>query len=129
MEFIPVCEPFLNGNEIKYVEDCLSSGWISSTGKYVSSFEEQFAKFCGSKYAVAVTNGTVALHLALVACDIKTGDEVIIPDFTMIASAFAVCYTGAKPVFIDVDPNTWNIDVNKIEAKINSNTKTDKYRD
>jgi perosamine synthetase len=123
MEFIPVCEPFLNGNERKYVEDCISTGWISSTGKYVSSFEENFAKFCGSKYAVAVTNGSVALHLALVACDIKSGDEVIIPDFTMIASAFAVCYTGAKPVFIDVDPDTWNIDVNKIEAKINSKTK------
>jgi perosamine synthetase len=123
MNFIPVCEPFLNGNEKKYVEDCVTSGWISSTGKYVTIFEEEFAKFCNAKYAVAVSNGTVALHLALVACDIKAGDEVIIPDFTMIASAFAICYTGARPVFVDVNPETWNIDFNKIEEKINSKTK------
>ena len=123
MEFIPVCEPFLNGRESEYVQDCMTSGWISSTGKYVSSFEEKFAEFCGAKYAVAVSNGTVALHLALIACDLKSGDEVVIPNFTMIASAFAICYTGAIPVFIDVDPNTWNIDVSKIESRINSRTK------
>jgi perosamine synthetase len=123
MNYIPVCEPFLNGREIEYVNDCLSTGWISSTGKYVKAFEESFASYCGAKYAVAVCNGTVALHLALTALDIKKGDEVIIPDFTMIASAFAVCYTGATPVFIDAEPETWNIDVNKIEEKITSRTK------
>ena len=116
--FIPVCEPYLNGNEKKYVMDCMETGWISSSGKYVNAFEEEFAKYCDSKYAVAVCNGTVALHLALLALGIGKGDEVIVPSFTMAASAFAVCYTGAKPVFIDADKDTWNIDVNRIEEKI-----------
>lgn len=123
MDFIPVCEPFLNGNEKEYVNDCLTTGWISSAGKYVKAFEESFASYCGAKYAVAVCNGTVALHLALTALDIKKGDEVIIPNFTMIASAFAVCYSGAKPVFVDADPDTWNIDTLKIEEKITNKTK------
>lgn len=123
MGFIPVCEPFLNGNEKKYVDDCLNTGWISSSGKYVKQFEEKFAEYCEAKYAVATTNGTTALHLALVALGIGENDEVIIPDFTMIASAFAVCYTGAKPVFVDADKDTWNIDVSKIESVITQNTK------
>lgn len=122
-EFIPVCEPFLNGNELAYVTDAVSTGWISSAGKYVSEFEKQFAAYCGCKYGVAVCNGTVSLHLGLVALGIGSGDEVIIPAFTMIASAFAVCYTGAMPVFVDVDPGTWNIDVSKIEEKITERTK------
>lgn len=122
-EFIPVCEPFLNGNEKKYVQDCMDTGWISSSGKYVNEFEQQFASYCNSKYAVAVCNGTVALHLALTALGIKEGDEVIIPSFTMCASAFAICHTGAKPVFIDSDADTWNIDVSKIEKKITPKTK------
>lgn len=121
--FIPVCEPFLNGNELKYVTDAVETGWISSAGKYVTAFEQEFANYCGCKYGVAVCNGTVALHLALVALGIGKGDEVIIPSFTMIASAFAVCYTGAVPIFVDADKETWNIDVTKIEAKITSRTK------
>ncbi|MDD4969937.1 MAG: DegT/DnrJ/EryC1/StrS family aminotransferase [Paludibacter sp.] len=121
--FIPVCEPYLNGNELKYVTDAISTGWISSAGKYVTEFEKQFADYCDCKYGVAVCNGTVALHLALVALGIGKGDEVIIPSFTMIASAFAVCYTGATPVFVDADKLTWNIDVTKIEEKITSRTK------
>lgn len=121
--FIPVCEPLLAGNELKYVTDAVSSGWISSSGSYVGEFEEAFAKYCGVKYAVSVSNGTVALHLALVALGIGKGDEVIIPSFTMIATAFAVCYTGAKPVFVDVDKKTWNIDCDLIENKITINTK------
>lgn len=120
---IPVCEPTLEGNELKYVTDAVSSGWISSAGKYVTAFEEQFAAFCGCKYGVAVCNGTVALHLALVSLGIGKGDEVIIPSFTMIASAFAVCYTGAVPVFVDADAGTWNIDVTKIEEKVTPRTK------
>jgi len=120
---IPVCEPFLNGNEKKYVLDAVETGWISSTGKYVSLFEEAFAKYCGVKHGITVCNGTVALHLALVALRIEKGDEVIIPDFTMIASAFAVCYTGAIPVFVDAEKDTWNIDPNKIEEKITEKTK------
>lgn len=121
--FIPVCEPTLLGNELKYVTDAVQTGWISSAGKYVTEFEQRFATYCGCKYGVAVCNGTVALHLALVALGIGKGDEVIIPDFTMIATAFAVCYTGATPVFVDADPDTWNIDVTKIEEKITSRTK------
>jgi perosamine synthetase len=120
---IPVCEPFLNGNELNYVTDAVSTGWISSAGKYVTEFEQKFAEYCDCKYGVAVCNGTVALHLALVALGIGKGDEVIIPSFTMIASAFAVCYTGAVPVFVDADKETWNIDVLKIEEKITSRTK------
>ena len=122
-QFIPVCEPFLDGNELKYVTDAVETGWISSAGKYVTAFEQQFAAYCGCKYGVAVCNGTVALHLALVALGIGKGDEVIIPSFTMIASAFAVCYTGAVPVFVDADKETWNIDVSRIEEKISSRTK------
>ena len=123
MEFIPVCEPFLGGNELEYVTDCINTGWISSSGKYVKAFEEKFAEYCQVKYGVAVCNGTVALHLALVAAGIGPGDEIIIPNFTMIASAFAVCYTGAVPVFVDAEPETWNIDVDKIEEKITDKTK------
>lgn len=122
-KFIPVCNAYLNGNEKKYLLDCINTGWISSAGKYVKEFEQAFAKYCGCKYAVAVSNGTAALHIALVALGIQKGDEVIVPSFTMIACAFAICYTGAKPVFVDVNENTWTIDVNKIEEKITSKTK------
>jgi len=120
---IPVCEPALLGNEKKYVLDAIETGWISSAGKYIPAFENAFAKYCGVKHGIAVTNGTIALHLALVALGIGKGDEVIIPDFTMIASAFAVCYTGAVPVFVDAEPETWNIDTTKIEEKITKRTK------
>jgi perosamine synthetase len=122
-DFIPVCEPTLLGNEIKYVKDALETGWISSAGKYIPAFEEKFAAYCGVKHGISVCNGTSALHLALTAVGIGQGDEIIIPDFTMIASAFAVCYTGAKPVFIDAEPYTWNIDPVKIEEKITDKTK------
>lgn len=120
---IPVCEPYLNGNEIKYVNEAVSTAWISSSGEFVGRFEQSFADYCGVKHGIAVVNGTVALHLALLALGIGKGDEVIIPSFTMIATAFAVCYTGAKPVFVDADPGTWNIDVNLIEEKITEKTK------
>lgn len=123
MEFIPVCEPFLDGNESVYVNDCLNTGWISSSGKYIDAFEKKFAKYSQADYAVSVCNGTVAIHLALVAAGVEKGDEVIIPNFTMIATAFAVCYTGAMPVFVDAEKETWNIDVSKIEEKITSKTK------
>lgn len=122
-KFIPVCEPYLNGNEQKYVNDAVSTGWISSSGTYVKKFEESFSEYCDCKYGVSVCNGTVAIHLALAALGIGKGDEVIIPSFTMIATAFAVCYTGAMPVFVDADKDTWNIDVNKIEEKITNKTK------
>ena len=122
-DFIPVCEPLLGGRELEYVTDAVRTGWISSSGSYVTRFEEAFAEYCGVRHAVAVCNGTVAIHLALAALGIGRGDEVIIPSFTMIATAFAVCYTGAVPVFVDADRDTWNIDVSKIEEKITPRTK------
>jgi len=120
---IPVCEPALLGNEKKYVLDALETAWISSAGKYIPAFEMAFAEYCGVKHGIAVTNGTVALHLALVALGIGKGDEVIIPDFNGIYGAFALCYTGAMPVFVDAEPETWNIDTTKIEEKITEKTK------
>jgi perosamine synthetase len=122
-DFIPVCEPLLGGNELEYVTKAVAGGWISSSGSYVGEFERAFAKYLDVPYAVTTTNGTTALHLALVAAGIGPGDEVIIPAFTMIASAFAVCYTGAKPVFVDADVTNWNIDPALVEAKITSRTK------
>ncbi|MEQ9362917.1 MAG: DegT/DnrJ/EryC1/StrS family aminotransferase, partial [Leptospirales bacterium] len=123
LEFIPVCEPALLGKELEYVSEAVRTGWISSSGKYVGEFERSFAEYCGVKYAVGVCNGTVAIHLALRAAGIGPGDEVIVPDFTMIATAFAVCYTGAKPVFVDVDENTWNLNTQALEAKITDRTR------
>lgn len=120
---IPVCEPFLAGNEERYVMDALRSGWISSAGKYISEFEASFSSYCGVKHGIAVCNGTAALHLALRSLGIDSGDEVIIPDFTMIASAFAVCYCRAIPVFVDAEADTWNIDTAKIEEKISPRTR------
>ncbi len=120
---IPVCEPLLSGKELEYVADCLKTNWISSQGKYVREFEERFANYCGCKYGISTTSGTTALHLALASLGIGAGDEVIIPAFTMIATAFAVVYTGAKPVLVDAEPETWNIDVAKIEEKITPRTK------
>ncbi|MES2796380.1 MAG: aminotransferase class I/II-fold pyridoxal phosphate-dependent enzyme, partial [Bacteroidota bacterium] len=89
-----------------------------SAGKYVDSFEKHFADYCETKYSMACNNGTTALHLALLALGIKSGDEVIVPANTFIATAWAVSYVGAKLVFVDCDPNTWQIDANKIEEKI-----------
>lgn len=120
---IPVCEPTLIGGELENVIDCIKTNWISSKGKYIEEFEKQFSKFCNAKHGITTTNGTTALHLPLVALDIGKGDEVVVPTFTMIASAFAVVYTGATPVFVDCEPDTWNIDVNKIEEKITNKTK------
>ena len=98
---IPVYQPSLTGNEKKYVNDCLDTTWISSKGKYVTMFEESFAKYVGVKHGALVSNGTVALHLALLALGIGPGDEVIVPTFTYIASVNAIRYVGATPVFID----------------------------
>lgn len=120
---IPVSEPLFLGNEKQYVNECLDSGWISSNGKFIGKFEESFAQFCGSKHAIACCNGTVAIHLALMALDIKAGDEVIVPDLTYVAAANAVSYCGATPVLIDCEPRTWNLDVNLIESKITPKTK------
>lgn len=123
MKRINVAEPVLAGNEERYVMDCLKSGWISGSGKYVTAFEEQFAAYCGARYAVAVFNGTVALHAALLALGIGPGDEVIIPDLTYVASPNSVKYCGATPVFVDIDPLTWTLDPADVARKITSRTK------
>src|SRR3954468_22402745 len=108
--WIPVAEPALVGNERNYVLDCLDSTWISSSGKYVDEFERSFADFCAATHAISCANGTVALHLALLALGIGPGDEVIVPTLTYVASANAVAYCGATPVFVDSEPDTWNLD-------------------
>jgi perosamine synthetase len=121
--FIPVAEPALVGNEKKYVNDCLDSSWISSNGKYIERFEKAFAEFCGVRYAIACANGTAALHAALVGLGIGAGDEVIVPTLTYIATANAVAYCGARPVFVDSECNTWNLDPTLIESKVTERTK------
>ena len=120
---IPVSEPCLDGNEMKYLTDCLQSGWVSSLGKYITTFEQKYAEFCGVKYAVAVSNGTTALHLALAALGIGAGDEVIVPTLSFIATANAVRYTNATVVFADSEAETWNIDPADVARKITSHTK------
>lgn len=121
-KLIPVAQPALKGNEKKYVLDCIDTSWISSNGKYIDLFEKAFAKFVNRKYAISCCNGTVAIHLALLAKNIKKGDEIIVPTLTYIATANAVSYCGAKPVLVDCD-ETWNIDPKKIEANITKKTK------
>lgn len=122
-KFIPVCEPLYLGNEEKYACDAIQSRWISSTGEYIKKFEEQFSNYCRVKHGIVTTSGTTALHLALRSLGIRDRDEVVIPDFTMVAVLFAVLYSGAKPVFVDAESDTWNIDIRKIEEKITSRTK------
>ncbi|MDI6737846.1 MAG: DegT/DnrJ/EryC1/StrS family aminotransferase, partial [Nanoarchaeota archaeon] len=120
---IPVCEPCMAGKELEYVSDCIKTNWISSNGRYITQFEDSFSRYCGTKYGIGCSNGTVALHLALAAIGIGPGDEVIIPDFTMIATANAVAYCGATPIPVDSEPRTWNMDVRQIKEKITSKTK------
>lgn len=122
-EFIPVNEPLLNGNEKKYLIECIDTGWISSEGSFVKQFEQQFATRMGRKYGIAVSNGSIALDAAVVALGLGKGDEVILPTFTIISCAAAIVRVGATPVLVDSDPQTWNMDVNQIEAKITPKTK------
>lgn len=121
--FIPVNEPLLNGNEKKYLEACIDSGWISSEGPFVEEFEKAFAKRVGRKHAIAVTNGTAAIDLAVEALSIGSGDEVILPTFTIISCVMQIIRNGAVPVLVDCDPDTWCMDVSQIEAKITPKTK------
>jgi perosamine synthetase len=120
---LPVMEPSLGGNEIKYVSDCLVSGWISSQGPYVRRFEEAFEEFHGVPHALTVSNGTTALHLALAALGIGPGDEVIVPDLTFAASANVVIHCGATPVLCDVVPETWTMDPADVARKITPKTR------
>ena len=121
--FIPIYTPWLGQLEADYILDAVHSGWISSLGKYVSQFEEEFSAFCGTTYGVATSNGTTALHLALHALGIGPGDEVIVPALTFVASANSVAYTGARPVFADVDMETWTILPEEVERLLSSRTK------
>lgn len=118
-----VAAPALTGNEKKYVNDCLDSTWISSAGKYINQFESEFAKYVGIKHAISCSNGTVALHVPLLALGIGPGDEVIVPTLTYIATANAVEYVHAKKVLVDCDPITWAIDINDLKKKISPKTK------
>ena len=120
---IPVNQPLLDGNEKKYLAECIDSGWISSEGPFVSLFEERFAQRVGRKYGVAVCNGTAAIDLAIEALGISAGDEVILPSFTIISCVNQIIRVGAKPVLIDSDPITWNMDAAQIRGKITDKTK------
>lgn len=120
---IPVNQPLIAKNASKYVLNCLKTGWISSVGQYINKFEEEFSRFCNCQYGVSCTNGTAAIHLALESLGIGKDDEVIIPTFTMVATAFAVTYTGAKPVLVDCEKDTYNINPQLIEEKITPHTK------
>lgn len=120
---IPVAAPDLTGNEERYVVDAIRSTWISSTGHFVNEFEREFAEFSGTRAAISVCNGTVALHLALLGLDVRPGDEVLVPSLTYIATANAVRYVGAEPIFVDVDPNTWCIDPKLLEDSITPRTR------
>ncbi len=121
--FIPVYQPELSGNEKKYVNECLDTNWISAKGRFVKEFEDGIAKYLGVNHAVSVSNGTVALHLALMALGIGEGDEVILPSLTYVASANAVTYTGATPVFADSLHESWQIDPEDVERKITEKTR------
>jgi perosamine synthetase len=120
---IPVCHPVFSGNENTYVMECLETSWISSIGRFIPLFEHAVAQFCGTRHAVAASSGTTALHLALMALGVGPGDEVIVPTLTYVAAANAVSYCGARPVFVDAERDTWNIDPTLIEARITARTR------
>jgi perosamine synthetase len=120
---IPVNEPLVGDSEIKYVMECLRTGWISSEGRFIHEFEERWAAYCGMSFGVAVSNGTVALEIAMACLDLQPGDEVIMPTFTIISCAQAVTMNGMKPVLVDSDPRTWCMNVNQVEAKITARTR------
>jgi perosamine synthetase len=122
-DFIPVNEPLLNGNEKRYLLECIDSGWIGSEGPFVAEFEKKFATRMNRKHGIAVTNGTAAIDASVEALGIGPGDEVILPAFTIISCVLQIVRSGATPVLVDSHPLTWNIDVEKIEAKITDKTK------
>lgn len=118
MRWIPLSEPEISGNEWRYIKDCLDSGWVSSTGTYTTRFEESVMRYTGASHAIAVSNGTAALHLSYLALGIGPGDEVLVPALTFVAPVNAVRYCGATPVFLDCDPETLGIDASKAELYI-----------
>src|SRR3954470_13004115 len=123
MNRIPIAAPDLSGREEQYVVEAIRSSWISSNGAFISTFEKGFADVCGTESSIAVCNGTVALHLALLGLGLEAGDEVIVPSLTFIATANAVRYVGAEPVFVDVDPETWCLDPAQISSAVSPRTR------
>ena len=123
LEPIPIAQPELNGNEYEYLCSAFQSTWISSKGEFIDRLESEFPTFCDTKYGVSVSNGTVALHLALTALGINAGDEVVVPDFTFAATINAVLHTGATPVIVDVENDSWCMDPEKFKAAISKKTK------
>jgi perosamine synthetase len=120
---IPVNEPLLTGREMEYVEECVRTGWVSSAGRFIEEFESRWAAYCGMQHGVAVSNGTTALEVAVESLDLKAGDEVILPSFTIISCALAVLYNDAVPVLVDVDPDTYCLDVAQLESRITPRTR------
>jgi perosamine synthetase len=120
---IPVNEPLLSERELEYVTECVKSGWISSAGKYIDEFERLWAERCGRAHGVAVSNGTVALQLAVTALGLEPGDEIIMPSFTIVSCGLAAVYSGCKPVLVDCDEGTWCMKVEDVEARATDATK------
>jgi perosamine synthetase len=120
---IPVAEPLITERDIFMVNDALKSGWISSAGKYLDLFEERWSAYCGMPYGIAVSNGSVALDVAISLLDLQPGDEVIMPSFTIISPAQSVVRAGGVPVLVDSDPGSWQMDVTQLESKVTSKTK------
>ncbi len=114
-KLIPLSVPNIVGNEWKYVKDCLDTGWISSVGSYVTEFEKMVADFAGTKYGIATVNGTAALHISLLLSGVKQDDYVILPNLTFVASANSIKYLGAVPLFVDADPDLWQMDLDLLE--------------
>ena len=121
-------EPVFAGNEKKYITECIETGYVSSVGSFVTRFEKELALFVGAQHAVAVVNGTSALHLALVAVGVKPGDEVIVPALSFVATASAVALAGATPHFVDVSSETWGIDSTELRAYVSSSLRSDGKR-
>ncbi len=120
---IQVCEPLITKNAKKYLKDCIDSEWISSSGKYLEAFEKKWASYCGAKDGIAVTNGTSALQVAFKSLNLKPGDEVIMPSFTIISCATAIIEAGGTPVLVDCYKDTWCLNIEQVEKKINKKTK------
>jgi len=120
---IPVSEPLLAGAEAKYVEDCIRTGWVSSEGSYLTAFERAWANYCGAEHGVAVSNGTTALQIAVAALHLEPGSEIILPSFTIVSCSLAIIEADCVPVLVDVDPETWALDLDQVEAKITERTR------
>src|SRR5512136_2364545 len=120
---IAVNEPLLGERELEYVTECVRKGWISSAGHFIEEFEDKWAAYCGMKYGIAVSNGTTSLQVAVGCLDLKPGDEVIMPTFTIISCALAIIESGGVPVLVDCEPHTWCMDIAQVESKITARTR------